>query len=78
MGTAPQVRLSRELELYDANKQNWLRTHPGKFVVIKGSDQLGFFSEFHEAYRAGVEKYGIDTDFLVKKVVAQEPVFVVF
>jgi hypothetical protein len=78
MGIAPPTRLNAELELYESNKLDWLRSHPGEFVVIKGNDQLGFFAEFHEAYRAGVEKYGIHTDFLVKKVVAQEPVFVVF
>ena len=78
MEAAPPLRLTVELELYEANKTEWLQTHPGEFVVIKNRERLGFFSEFHEAYRAGVEKYGTDTDFLVKRIVAQEPVFVVF
>jgi hypothetical protein len=45
---------------------------------VKGNTLLGFFSEFHEAYRVGVENYGMNTDFLVKRVVPQEPIFVVF
>ena len=72
------VRLSVELDLYDTHKAEWLNNHRGEFVVIKGKSPLGFFAEFQAAYRAGVEKYGVDTDFLVKRVVAQEPVFSVF
>ncbi len=78
MATAPPTRLTAELELYEAHKSEWLKIHRDKFVVVKGTDPLGFFIDFHDAYRAGVEKYGIDADFLVKRVVPQEPVFVVF
>lgn len=78
MATAPPARLSAETELYEARKGEWLKSHRDEFVVVKGSDLLGFFTDFHDAYRAGVEKYGIDTDFLVKRVVPQEPIFVVF
>jgi len=78
MAAAPPTRLTAELELYEAHKSEWLRTHRDEFVVVKGNDTLGFFADFHQAYRAGVEKYGVDADFLVKRVVPQEPVFVVF
>ena len=78
MSTAPPTRLIAELNLYEAHKSEWLETHRGKFVVVKGKDLLGFFLDFHDAYSAGVEKYGIYSDFLVKRVVPQEPVFVVF
>lgn len=78
MATAPPSRLIAEIGIYEAHKSEWLQTHRDKFVVIKGTEPLGFFSDFHEAYRAGVEKYGMDTDFLIKRVAAQEPVFVVF
>jgi len=72
------VRLGAELDLYERHKAEWLNKHRGEFVVIKGKSPLGFFAEFQAAYRAGVEHYGIDADFLVKRVVAQEPVFSVF
>ncbi len=78
MATAPPTRLTAELELYEAHKSEWLRTNRDEFVVVKGNDLLGFFVAFHDAYRAGVEKYGINADFLVKRVVLHEPVFVVF
>ena len=78
MSTAPPTRLNAETKLYEAHKREWLQNHPGKFVVIHGKVPLGFFADFHDAYRAGVEEYGSDTDFLVKRIVAQEPVFLVF
>lgn len=77
MATA-SVRLSVELDLYETHKAEWLNNHRGEFVVIKGKSPLGFFAEFQAAYRAGVDQYGLDADFLVKRVVAQEPVFSVF
>ncbi|HXB20117.1 MAG TPA: hypothetical protein VNV88_01990 [Candidatus Solibacter sp.] len=78
MGTAPPTRLAVETELYETHKTEWLQNHRDQFVVVKGNELLGFFHEFHVAYYAGVEKYGTNTDFLVKRVVPQEPVFVVF
>jgi len=78
VATAPPTRLTVELELYQAHKSEWLRDHRDEFVVVKGNTVLGFFRDFHQAYTVGVEKYGTDRDFLVKRVVAQEPVFVVF
>jgi len=78
MSTAPPTRLTAELEFYEAHKTEWLKSNRDRFVVVKNEDLLGFFVNFQEAYRAGVDKYGIDTDFLVKRVVPQEPVFLVF
>lgn len=77
MATAP-TSLTAEIAMYETHKSQWLKTHRDEFVVIKGNDLLGFFPAFHEAYRAGVEKFGMNTDFLVKRIVPQEPVFLVF
>jgi hypothetical protein len=71
-------RLNAELELYEAKKKEWLQDHRGEFVVIKGDELLGFFGDFHSAYFSGAEQYGVGADFLVKRLVLQEPVFVVF
>ncbi len=78
MAITPPTRLSVETQLYEAQKTKWLQTHRDKFVVIKGQSLLGFFDNFHQAYTAGVAEYGMDIDFLVKRVVSQEPVFLVF
>jgi hypothetical protein len=78
MAATPQIRLSAETGLYETHKAEWLKSHRDQFVVVKGTEVLGFFTNFHEAYYTGVENYGINTDFLVKRIVPQEPVFVVF
>jgi len=78
MDTAPLTRLTVETALYETHKSEWLRNHRDEFVVVKDNDLHGFFTNFHDAYCAGVEKYGANTDFLVKRVVPQDPVFVVF
>jgi len=77
MSTALPTRLSVETQLYEAQKSEWLRTHRDQFVVIKEQSLLGFFDNFHQAYTAGVAEYGMNIDFLVKRVVPQEPVFLV-
>lgn len=78
MGASSPARLSAELEFYESRKSEWLRNHSGEFVVIKGEDLLGFFHDFHTAFCSGAEKFGVNADFLVKRVALHEPVFVVF
>lgn len=78
MAVAPPTRLSAEIGLYETLKDEWLKSHRDEFVVVKSNEVLGFFTNFHDAYYAGVEKYGINTDFLVKRITPQEPVFLVF
>ena len=78
MSPAPPTRLTDELAFYENHKSEWLKTHRDEFVVIKRNKVVGFFNAFHEAYSVGVEEFGLDADFLVKRVVLQEPVFVVF
>jgi len=76
--TRQTTRLGAELNLFDGHKAEWLEQHRGSYVVIKGENVLNFYSTFEDAYRAGAERWGTDTDFLVKQIVEQEPVFFVF
>ena len=78
MGRPSPPRLEVETQFYEDHKSEWLGSHRDEFVVVKGNHVLGFYTDFHQAYYAGVEKYGLKTDFLVKRVVLHEPVFVVF
>lgn len=78
MATTPLRRLRVEIALYEVHKSEWLQIHRDKFVVIRGTSVLGFFVTFHSAYCTAVEEYGMDVDFLVKRVVPQESPFVMF
>jgi hypothetical protein len=78
MSALGQSRLAEELGFYAQRKAEWLAGHPGKYVVIRGTQTVGFYSTFEEAYRTGSGAFGIDADFLVKQIVEHEPVFFVF
>ena len=71
-------RLASELELYKLRKDGWLGEHSGHYVVVKGTDVLGFYPTFVMAYSAGASAWGPDMDFLVKQVLEHEPIFSVF
>lgn len=66
--------LEQELAQYEKMKADLLKTHGGKFVLIKGEDFLGAFDSAENAYTEGVKRFGRDA-FLVKKVTAQEEVY---
>jgi hypothetical protein len=76
--TAQQNRLATELEFYKLHKAEWLQRRSGQYVVLKGSEVLGFYPAFSDAYTAGASAWGARTDFLVKQVLAYEPVFSVY
>ncbi len=65
--------LEQELAYFEAHRAQWLIEHPGKFVLIKGSDFVGAFDTPENAYKAGLERFG-NTPFLIKQVLAQDPI----
>ena len=77
MATDQKARLATELEYFSQHKTEWLAHKTGHYVVIRGKSRLGFYPTFEAAYRAGAERYGEDTDFLVKQILEYEPVFLV-
>jgi hypothetical protein len=70
-------KLAAELEVFEKNKKDWLRSHPGEFVVIAGAKIAGFYSDYESAFRAGLEAVGLGSTFLVKQVWAEEPVYLI-
>jgi len=77
MAANQESRLAVELEYYAQHKAEWLAHKTGLYVVVKDSGLLGFYPNFESAYRAGATRYGLETDFLVKRILEYEPVFFV-
>jgi len=74
----PTGKFSRELTVFEHNREAWLRSHPGAFVAIQNEIIAeGFFETYAEALRAGLQKFDIRQGFLVKQVWTTEPVYVV-
>jgi len=63
------VGLEAERHVFDSHLQEWLASgHEGKWVAILHEEAICFFDSLDEAYRAGVERWGTDQDFLAKQV----------
>lgn len=53
--------LENEREYYDAYLAEWQQSHPGKFVVVKDDQVLGFFDSLDEALSAGGARFGLSS-----------------
>jgi hypothetical protein len=69
---------STELKVFEQHREEWSRSHPGEYVAIQ-DDVIaeGFFSTYAEAFKAGLQKFGVRREFLVKQVWMTEPVYLV-
>lgn len=59
--------LDKELQFYQENLQEWLKTYSGKFVVVKDNELIGFFDNNEQALSEGARRFGL-TSFLVRRV----------
>ena len=68
---------SAEQRVFEQHRQEWSRSHPGEYVAIRDDVAEGFFGTYAEAFRAGLQKFGVRRSFLVKQVWVTEPVYFV-
>jgi hypothetical protein len=59
--------LEQELKIFGENEAEWSKAHPGKFVLIKGHEVIGFFDEPEPALSTGARLVGAES-FLVRKL----------
>lgn len=72
------IPFSVELKVFEQHRQEWSRSHPGEYVAIQDETIVdGFFTTYAEAFKAGLRKFGVRREFLVKQVWITEPVYVV-
>ena len=65
--------LQKEVDFYNSQREELIKQHLGKWVLIKDRKVLGVFDNDQAAYQAGIAKFG-NTIFLIKPVVREEPV----
>lgn len=70
--------LEADFEVFETHRKEWDATHRGEYVVIGGGQVSGFYRDYETALRAGLQHFGINSEFLVKQVCVQEPVFVIY
>jgi hypothetical protein len=74
---AETEELQNELQLYAARKNEWVESNAGEFVVIVGTDVVGFFPDYETGFKAGLKKVHGGNNFLVKQIWAEEPVYLI-
>ena len=67
------MALEKELAFYESTKDQLLKHHEGKHVLIVGDEQLGVFDRPEDAYAAGIEQRG-NVPMLIKRVEKEERV----
>ena len=67
------MALETELAYYGRIKDDLLRHHEGKFVLIIGEEQLGIFDKADDAYGRGIELRG-NVPMLIKKIERDDPI----
>lgn len=50
--------LEKELEFFNEHREEWLKHHEGKHVLIVGEKLAGVFDDAKSAYEAGVQQFG--------------------
>lgn len=66
-------QLEREQDAFNRQLPDMLSEHQGKFALFHGGKPVAFFPLYDEAYRAGLDQFGIDGTFLVSEVKEREP-----
>jgi len=66
--------LATELAFFDQKRNEWCKQgHSGKYVVIKGTAQLGHFHKrFEDAMASAYQAKCDEGEFLVEKVLASD------
>ncbi|MFQ5795149.1 MAG: hypothetical protein ACE5JP_08880 [Candidatus Bipolaricaulia bacterium] len=65
------MALEKELEYYNAHKEELVEHYENQFVLIKDDSLKGAFTTESEAYEAGIRELG-NQPFLIKLVVKDE------
>jgi hypothetical protein len=74
MATDPaMLKLEEEQASFDRMLPEMMKAHRGQFVLMSGGKPVEFYTREEDAYRAGIERFGPDTTFLVQLVDRSEP-----
>jgi hypothetical protein len=70
--------LSIDYSFFEANRSEWANQHRDEFVLVCKRALVGFYETYEDAYKAGLQTFGVKSQFLVKQVSAVEPVFFIY
>ena len=73
-----QTPLQRDFEVFEQHRKEWAQKHQGEYVVVHAGILAGFHRDYESALRAALQAFGVESQFLVKQVSSEEPVFVIY
>lgn len=63
--------IAAEIATYKTRLPEFVRDHDGDYVLIKGTEVVGFFADDSSAMREGYRRFGV-VPLLVKRITADE------
>ena len=66
------MALEQESAYFDAHKDELLQHYRGQYALIHGDALLGTFTQFNEAFEAGIERIG-NQPFFIRQVADDAP-----
>jgi len=63
--------LEKERKYFEQNCIEWFKQNPGKFVLVKNEELIGFFNTQQDALIEGARRFGTES-FLVRQVEESE------
>ncbi len=67
------LTLKDEQAAFEAQLDDLLRTHAGKYVLFKNGGPIDFFDDYPSAYKAALQRFGLDQVFLIAPIVKPKP-----
>ncbi len=62
-----------EQAAFNSKLAGMMKDHAGQFVLFKAGHPVAFFPTYQDAYRAGLERFGVNEIFLVSEVKRSVP-----
>lgn len=66
--------MEEEHRFFASKKWDWMGRYEGKYLLIKGREFIDYFMTFEDAYKAGVQRFGLEPFYIKKLVRFERPV----
>jgi hypothetical protein len=77
-GKMAQKDLSANIDFVNKNRNQLLKEHVNKFLLVYQEKLVGAFDSYEKAAEEGVRLFGIDANFFVYYLVEMEPLNFIF
>ena len=71
--SSKDLDLEKERRAFDQQLPELMKDHQGEFVLFKDGRAVAFFPTYDAAYAAGLDRFGLDAEFLIQEVVEEQP-----